>query len=346
MGTLEDLRGRVESLIRERTSSAATVTAVVPLSGGACQDNVRIDVTLEGPLGTERRFVLRSDAASSLPGSLGRAAEYVVIEAVGNAHVRTPKVQWLTRDLVREGAGSFFMDWLDGVAIGRKIVGDASLAEARTKLPGELADELAKIHSITPETHRSILRGGRNPDPAVSPVRTTLSMCRTMIDALDVSRPAMEIILSWLEQNAPSREEVVLVHGDYRTGNFLVTPAGLNGVLDWEFARWGAPQEDIAWLCMRDWRFGKLDQPVGGFAQREPFYRAYEKASGRRIDPVTIHYWEVAGNLWWSAGCVKQAARYFTGLNRDIELIAIGRRAAEMEWEALRLIEQGPGKRS
>ena len=59
----------------------------------------------------------------------------------------------------------------------------------------------------------------------------------------------------------PSRQEITLVHGDFRTGNLMVSPRGLEAVLDWEFAHWGAPEEDLAWLCVRDWRFGRLDKP-------------------------------------------------------------------------------------
>ncbi len=81
-----------------------------------------------------------------------------------------------------------------------------------------------------------------------------------------------------------------LVHGDFRTGNFMVGPDGLVGLLDWEFARWGDPVDDIGWLCVRDWRFGKVKQPAGGFCSRERFCAAYTQASGRTVDPVVLHW--------------------------------------------------------
>eukprot|EP01035_Chromulina_nebulosa_P049233 gene49233-66860_t len=36
----------------------------------------------------------------------------------------------------------------------------------------------------------------------------------------------------------------------------MVNATGLTGILDWEFAAWGDPHEDIGWLCARCWRFG------------------------------------------------------------------------------------------
>jgi aminoglycoside phosphotransferase (APT) family kinase protein len=160
---------------------------------------------------------------------------------------------------------------------------------------------------------------------------------RDMLDAHGAPRPALELALRWLDDHKPTKSEVTLVHGDFRTGNFLVGPDGLQAVLDWEFARWGTPAEDLAWLCVRDWRFGRLDRPVGGFARREPFYQAYEEASGRRVDPDEVFFWEVVGNLRWAMGSLHQGRRYAEG-EHDIELIAVARRASEMEWEALRLI--------
>ena len=42
-------------------------------------------------------------------------------------------------------------------------------------------------------------------------------------------------------------------------------------------------------------------------------------------------------NVRWALGSIHQGLRYLAG-DRDLELIAIGRRSVEMEWEALRLI--------
>jgi aminoglycoside phosphotransferase (APT) family kinase protein len=161
------------------------------------------------------------------------------------------------------------------------------------------------------------------------------------LDKRTTKRPATELAIDWLARNRPLGPEALttLVHGDYRVGNFLVAPEGLTGVLDWEFAHWGSPDEDLAWLCMRDWRFGKLSLPVGGIGPRAPFLRAYAEASGRVPDPASLRWWEIYGNCRWAVGTEEQAERYTQHGTKEIELAAIGRRGAEMEWEALRLID-------
>ena len=65
------------------------------------------------------------------------------------------------------------------------------------------------------------------------------------------------------EPNAPQREETTFIQRDYRTGNYLVHEARLAGVLDWEFAAFGNPLEDLGWICARCWRLGASVTPGG-----------------------------------------------------------------------------------
>jgi len=312
----------------------AVVDKLAPLPGGACQDNFVVDCRGEqGPA----RYVLRSDARSSLMGSISRRVEAGVVNAAVAAGVATPPALWPAEGLVRGGAAAYFMPWVAGVAIGRKVVADPRLADARAGLPGRLADELARIHTVTPANASDLFANA----PANEPSAGAIKQLKARIDGLSAPRPALRRVLAWLADNRPTGERTVLVHGDYRTGNFMVAAAGLQAILDWEFAHWGSPAEDLSWICVRDWRFGALDLPVGGFGHRPDFLAAYEDASGTTVDPEALHWWEVMGNARWAVGAVQQAHRYLSGAERDLEYLAIGRRVVEMEWEALRLIRTG-----
>lgn len=329
----DDLKIAIEAHLGVATGHPATVRALEALGGGACQDNYRVDVTFSaGELAGDRMLVLRSDAVRSLPGSINREDEFAVINAAMRAGVKTPAARFLAHDLVRPGSHAYFLDWAEGTAIGRRVLRDADLAEARVGLARTLAMELAKIHSIAPATS----------DLPLAPAATDiLAFTRSMVETMREPRPALFLALRWLEQNPMEGSEVTLVHGDFRTGNFMVTPRGLSAILDWEFAHWGTPMWDIAWITMRNWRFGQNKLPVGGFARREEFYEAYEQQSGRAISRKDVHYCEVLANVRWAAGCSHQGERYLSGQETDLELIAIPRRGVEMEFEALRLIEKG-----
>jgi aminoglycoside phosphotransferase (APT) family kinase protein len=67
----------------------------------------------------------------------------------------------------------------------------------------------------------------------------------------------------WLELNRPPPTDLVLVHGDFRMGNLIIDvgrgnaeSASLAAVLDWELTHTGQAVEDLAWFCIRAWRFG------------------------------------------------------------------------------------------
>jgi len=314
-------------------SHGATLQSVKRLHGGACQENFKVELSIDGAPTT---LALRSDAKTSLPGSIRRRAEYAVIQAATRAGVKTPAARWLSPDLLRDGADAYFLDWVNGEAIGRRVVRNPELAEARLKLAEQLASTLAKLHAVTPEATTLPLEL-----PSPSPAEAALATLRAMMDVMPGAYPAVEFAVQWLAARVPSEREVVLVHGDFRTGNFMVTPEGLSAVLDWEFARWGSPYEDLAWISVRDWRFNRLELPVGGFSKRAPFYAAYARERGRPVDEATVLWWEIVGNLRWALGSVSQGERYLSGEQTDLELIAIARRNVEMEFEALRLIRRG-----
>jgi len=327
-----------EATTRVQEALGGELTRVERLAGGACQDNFVVEA--RSASGEGSRWVLRSDARTSLPGSIDRTREFAVMRAAAEHGVPTPRPLALLPELFAPKTAAYLLPFYPGEAIGRKIVKGPELAKAREGLAEELARALAKVHAVTPALAPALFPVADYTEK--SPAAFRLATMRVHLDGLGRSRPALEWLFRWLEENAPADDgERVLVHGDFRTGNFLVTQEGLSCLLDWEFAHYGSPYEDLTWVSVRDWRFGQLALPVGGFSKREPFYRAYEAASGRAVDGAKAHYWEVLGNVSWALGAACQAERYTRGGDEDLELLAIGRRASEMEWEALRLVEQG-----
>lgn len=342
--TKDELKLKLESYLSERLSGNSNVTSMIPLSGGACQDNYLLDLKVEGgEFSGEHRLVFRTDKGASLLASLSRIDEFKVCELTSKNGVKTPKPYWLETDKDVIGSPFYFMERISGKATGRYVVKDSSLNKVRKAFTEELAENLTKIHRITPvNCNDDDLRKSLKRHAGDLPNSIALDAVQELRDQtikLQEPHAAMELILNWLEKNAMPTEEEVLIHGDFRTGNFMVSPDGLHGIVDWEFAHWGDRHEDVAWLCMRDWRFGKLNKEAGGFADRSEFYSLYEKYSGKKLDPKKVVYWEIMGNIRWALGSAQQAERHLSGADKGIELAAIGRRTCEMEYEAMRLIE-------
>jgi len=130
------------------------------------------------------------------------------------------------------------------------------------------------------------------------------------------------------------------VHGDFRMGNLIVDGSGLAAVLDWELVHVGEVYEDLAWFCIRAWRFGApLDLAAGGLGSIEDFLHAYEKAAGATVDRTAFHWWLVLATLRWGVICRYQAERHLSGQTRSVELATIGRRVCETEWDLLNLLD-------
>lgn len=337
-------REELSKYLATRLGSSVELMRFKSLSGGACQDNYLVDLVVDqGDFKGRHEMVMRTDKGGALFSSLSRIDEYHVCKAAHDAGVATPAPCLLEKDSNILGHPFYFLQRISGKAGGRFIVKDRSIAKYRKSgLAIDLAKNLARIHGIHPPKNKNDLTGALGM-PSISIQKNLASISiqaiRKLLKSIDEAHPAIELCLNWLTNNQPECDQLVLVHGDFRTGNFMVCEDGLNGILDWEFAHWGDRHEDISWLCMRDWRFGKHNKEVGGFADRPEFYEAYEKASGISVDQKSVLFWEIIGNLRWAIGSIQQTERHLSGKDKGIELAAIGRRACEMEYEAMRLIE-------
>ena len=329
----------IAAWLRAQTDAGkVTITRYERLRGGAIQDNSRLDVTIEGgPWNGERAFVLRTDASSRVSASLTRAQEYAVLRVAHAADVRAPAPRFLCTDPEVLGREFFLMDRLPGVAAGYRLTRDATLVPDPVALAHALGANLARIHALRPP----LVGLETLPAPRRDPALDAIAIYRGWLDHLDDTYPALEWGLRWCELHAPASFDVTLIHRDYRTGNYLVDEGRLTGVLDWEFAGFGDPREDLGWFTARCWRFGAPDREAGGIARLEPFLDGYESVAGRRITRSELDYWQVMAHLRWAIIALQQAQRHRAG-ERSLELALTGRIVHELEYEVLRLIEKSP----
>jgi aminoglycoside phosphotransferase (APT) family kinase protein len=337
-----DLGTALDKAISARTDSPCRVSGLKLIAGGASQEAWSLDVDVERGAHTGRyQMVLRRDMGGALSSAvLPRDREFAVLDAVFEAGVLAPRPYWYfdAAELGQDGRHAFLMQRLSGETIGRRIVRDPGLARARAALPAEMGCALAAIHAVSTNDPRlAFMQPG---SASSSPAQTAIARLVVDLDAIDEPHPAIELGIRWLIRNDPGPTEITLLHGDFRIGNMVVGPDGLRGVLDWESAHCGDPHSDLAWPCVRAWRFGADTLEFGGISSRQPFVAAYEEQSGRKVDAFRLFYWEVLGNVRWAVGALGQARRHLSGQERSIELAALGRIAAEMEHEALSLIDR------
>ena len=320
--------------LSQALDGSVAIIAAELLGGGAVQENWRIDVTGHGGAraGTHT-WVMRTDAAQRLSLSLDRAAEFAVLKAAhaSGVPVAEPIVRCTDASVI--GRPFLIQTFVAGQAQARQIVRHPELAVFGDRLAADLGRTLAAIHAITPP--------GRDlsalPIPMHSPAKVLAASLKAALADASQTRPALEYALTWLDAHAPATPHVTLVHGDFRTGNYMLEGTKLAAVLDWEFTHWGDPDEDIGWLCARCWRFGNdaENQEAGGIGSRRALYDAYTLTSGRKIDEAAIAYWEVMAAAKWAVIAILQGDRFLTGGETAIELALTGLMAPEMEFDAL-----------
>lgn len=314
---------------------AVTIERLSWQSGGASRQTWSFDAIVNG---TRQPLILRRDPPAQgktereRAVAIDRATEFRVLRAAHDAGVRAPEP--LFELTPQDGLGeAYVMRRVVGIAIARKLLRDAPYEAARGKIAGQLGEILARIHATDPATLPPLPR--REAADHIAGLRRSL-------DALGRPQPVFELALSWLDRRKPAPlDRPVLVHGDYRTGNYLVDKTGVTTILDWELAHLGDPVEDLGWLCVKSWRFGAIDKPAGGFGRREELWAAYERAGGGRVDPSRAHWWEVFGTVHWGIICLNQAWKHLSGSIKSMEHASIGRRAVETEVDLLQLLKQG-----
>jgi aminoglycoside phosphotransferase (APT) family kinase protein len=335
----EDRRAALARFLAEASDAATVeVTGLTPLRGGAIQENWAVDARFSGgAFAGEQRLVLRTAAPTAVAASLGRLEEFAVLEAAFAAGVTVPEPLWASDDPEIMGKPFFTMRRVSGTAAAHRITRDPALEPALPSIAERLGRELARIHTIRPPSSNLAFLA---PYDEVGPAHQIAGF-RAYLDSHPTPRPVLEWGIRWLETHIPRPADPVLCHHDFRTGNYMLNGPALTGILDWEFAGWGDPYEDIGWFCSKGWRFARLDREAGGIADRTPFYRGYESESDRPIDPSRVFFWEVLASVRWAIIALQQSDRYMIAGERNLDLALTGRRATECELEILMLLDSG-----
>jgi aminoglycoside phosphotransferase (APT) family kinase protein len=315
----EELAGALAEALVER-GIAGSVVDLERLSGGASRDTWSFDVVY----GDGRRsLILQRARPGGIRTGIGMSGEAELVRAAGDAGVPVPEVvAWSTE---ADGIGEAWAvtERLAGETIPRRIL-RALDDRGAARLTRQLGEAAASVHRID-RSRVAHLHG-----------EDQVAQFRDLLDAMGEPSPAFELGLRWLEAHRPDEVESTVVHGDLRLGNLIIDGDGLRAVIDWELAHEGDPVEDLAWPCVRAWRFGG-PEPVGGFGDRDAFYEAYEAVSGTAVDRERAHWWEALSTLKWGVMCILQAQTHLGGVNRSVELATIGRRVCENEYDLLRL---------
>ncbi len=325
------MSGAPTAAVLERLLGVA-ITRIEALSGGASSATYAVDAV--GGDGAPWPLILQCAATGSVPeGGLPRADQARLQQF---AHASGLPVAEVVRVLgPDDGLGEgYVMARLPGEALAPKWLKLPDYAPARSVLTQQCAAVLARLHQLP-------LAGVAGLALPSGSTAQALDRMFANYRRFGVNSPVFDLAFAWARERVEDRPAVSIVHGDFRSGNFLVAPDGLVAVLDWELAHLGDGHEDIGWLCCNSWRFGLWDKPVGGFGQRDELYAAYEAAGGGPVDRNRAAFWELFGTLKWGIACLQLGDDHVSGRLRNVERAAIGRRVSEVELDLMHMLKFG-----
>lgn len=321
--TADQLADRLAEVLAPALGPVA-VEDLRALTGGASRVTWAFDAVDDAH--QRRPLILRTGPLEELYASMELEAN--AQRVAGQAGAPVPNVLVADNSPAALGNPYLICDRIDGETVVRRIERQLDAA-GRERLLRQCAQALAAIHRA-------------DPSGVALSAEDQLSACRAQLDTMPDTTAVFEWAFRRLAADRPPPVPPQLVHGDFRMGNLMVSGDGdLAAVLDWELVHLGDGCEDLAWFCLRAWRFGApVERSAGGLGSVDALLAAYEQASGNgAVDPDRFDWWLLLGTLRWGIICRYQAQRHLSGQTRSVELATIGRRVSETEWDVLRLLD-------
>lgn len=302
--SFDAMNGYIEALLRAKISGKFRLSDQRWFSGGASK--IQMGFTLHwnepcvGPTAT--RLVARMEPAESL-NSTSRLREFELLEAFAGV-IPVPRVYWVDPEGTWFPEPALVYAFAEGTtkpkAVPGKVAGIGTNygPELRKRLVPDFVEYLARIHTFDPAKHPF----GAFDRPSLGTTQSALWQLNRARRIWEEDRgeelPLMEVAANWLERNLPTLDRLSVVHGDYRSGNFLFdeSSARITTVLDWERGYLGDRHRDLAWTTAQQYGHWSEDGKTflaSGIAPVAELLDRYQEASELSVDPERLRYYTI-----------------------------------------------------
>ncbi|MGH7896812.1 MAG: phosphotransferase family protein [Candidatus Binatia bacterium] len=312
-----EVRAPLETWMREAIAPDVEVRELARAPGGASKENFFF--TAGG-----RQLLLRLDPGESIVET-DRRREFEILRAVDGI-VPAPRAVAVDRSGTRLGRPAMVMERVGGRSQpelgGRPSgVGIAFEPALRESLAREFLDCLVSLHRFDWRTRELPSFDEPRAGTVDAPAWGLAWWERVWHEDRLEDHPVMVIAAEWLREHLPSADRIVLVHGDYRSGNFLYDDRGrITAILDWELAHLGDPHEDLGWVVneLFSVRHEAGERLACGFEPREQMLSRYERATGWAIDRERLRFYEIFNDYKLAVCAHTTALRIARGENTHL----------------------------
>jgi aminoglycoside phosphotransferase (APT) family kinase protein len=272
---------------------AASIGEVRRTSAGFSRENWIFDAswTEQGVLQTQPLIARRDPPGSVL--NTDRKVETAVLRALENTAVPSPRMRWADLEGTRLGRPAIIMDLVDGYCDGFVLNGPWPL-DRRVEAARHLYDHLASIHLLD---WRALELADVLDDPGRKAGAVAVDHWEHELRDVQLDpEPELEYVLAWLRANAPENDVTTLVHGDFKAGNVLLSPADdtVTAVLDWETVHLGDPREDLGWVTNP---LRAREHQIPGSWEPADLLERWSATTGFTADLAAVRWWSVLANF-------------------------------------------------
>ena len=302
---LGDLAKMLEPFLEDRLgTSSFAIRDLHWFTGGVSK--IQIGFTLEWQDGmhgdSPERLVLRMDPSEG-SNATSRAREFELLTLMRGV-VPVPEPRFLDADGEWFPEPALICEFVEGVTKPQSTrtgqisgLGTDFGPEYREKLAPQYLYHLARIHrtdvSAQSFEHLQVPRT----DSTEAAEWLVHHALRCWEEDRGEDFPLMEIAANWLVNNVPRLDVPSVVHGDFRSGNFLFDEESgrIRAWLDWERGLIGDRHRDLAWITLPT--MGHYDSAgrylVCGLIPLDEFFTRYTDVSGLEVDPDRLHFYQV-----------------------------------------------------
>jgi aminoglycoside phosphotransferase (APT) family kinase protein len=232
--------------------------------------------------------------------------EHRILSGLASAGARVPRTLAYCDDTEVTGAPFYVMEHVDGLIVTKVETAERLSPEARAAAARSLVQTLTELQAV--DLDAAGLGDFKRPESLAS--RQLRRWTKQWHASKTEELPVIEEVAELLAARMPEERESVLVHGDYRLDNAVVSDDGeVRAVLDWELCTVGDPLADVG-LLVAYWNelgaaagqagalFREPVTAVAGFPTGAELAAEYARASGRDVAElgywIAFAYWKVA----------------------------------------------------
>jgi len=236
-------------------------------------------------------IVIRREPSGGILETYDLSKEFNLLNALKSADIAVPRVLWYEPSTEVFERPFYAMEKVEGEVGNVDPRRPSKLMfseEERPTLARDFVSNIVKTHSFDWRNSPLVLPDSAG-DESEALIRQIQRHEEVIARAGYRSHPIIALGINWLKQNAPKVDELCILHGDYRVGNFISKDGRIRAVIDWELAHLGDPHEDLAFILSPAWR--SADEGLVSHVMTEAeFLQQYQDLSGRTVDPYKLMY--------------------------------------------------------